>query len=522
MAIDNPRIQAASGGHHGGPWMSAPRTIACTLLVLASALAGIGVATPEMWAVLALGLGAVVACSFLLLQPRVALMMSFALVAAATTKFRDRETTALLLGDLDTQIIFELMSYGIILMVVVVNGLLYLSPRHKPRLPLTRVEVLLGAYVVLAGISVLWSVDPFVTAPRAVQLFILYALCLVTVRVLAPRQVIRALTFSLVAYVFLASLLALLFPWARLPSDVFSWFRVHPGVAATFAAIAAIFVLAQVLFSEDAQGRHVKRAFLWSLIGVLGLIMIASHARGPLLAFAASALAVWSRKHLQPLMAGVLLCLAVVVSTTALHALGASTGSAQTSAESDNSIGTYLLRGQSGEQFLGLSGRVELWEYVGSLVRERPLLGYGYLSSRSLLLERFPWAGTSHGALPEVLLNLGLVGAILLGWVVVGTLASAFRSDLTPAGITAWNRAAYLGILVFLFIGSLAGDTFAGPASYILFVFLMAVVMLGHHGAVRGAEGARAVIPHQWRAALTPRHDMTSPHREPTSWAPHQ
>ena len=68
-----------------------------------------------------------------------------------------------------------------------------------------------------------------------------------------------------------------------------------------------------------------------------------------------------------------------------------------------------------------LTGRTLLWHEVWELVRERPLLGYGYgafwaesSEPASLLWEAIGWAvPTAHNGYLELLLELGVVGLTL-------------------------------------------------------------------------------------------------------------
>lgn len=63
-----------------------------------------------------------------------------------------------------------------------------------------------------------------------------------------------------------------------------------------------------------------------------------------------------------------------------------------------------------------LNGRTDVWEFCLPLVQERPWIGYGYYSSRDLLLDQFKWAGHSHNSYLEVTLSMGFGGlAICLG-----------------------------------------------------------------------------------------------------------
>ena len=63
---------------------------------------------------------------------------------------------------------------------------------------------------------------------------------------------------------------------------------------------------------------------------------------------------------------------------------------------SDNPVLMLLYRGQTVEQLMTLTGRIELWKGVIPLIEDRYLVGYGYLGSRALLLSVMPWAVISQ------------------------------------------------------------------------------------------------------------------------------
>lgn len=458
------------------------------LMVLAG-LGGVLVTVPDIWPAAATTLIVLAAAMLIVRFPRPMLMLACFIVIAAVTKFRVREATALLAGDIDGQVIFELASYAAILAIVLVNARELVSRREANTLPIVPAEGILGVYVILALVSVIWSADVRVTTGRALQLAILYALSVLTVRLLGPRQSLRTLTISVVAYVLLGASLALVFPWAsyKYVAGFFSWFSLHPGVAGTCAGIGAILLLSGAAVSG---GSRLAASVRWAVIFALVLITIATHERTPIIALVAGGLAVWARRRMRPLAAVTVLCATCMGLAVGLHAIGARYDQADLASGEANPVAVYLLRGQTGEQFLSLTGRVDLWEYVTTLIQERPFLGYGYLASRTILLERFPWAGSSHGAVPEALLSLGLAGAALLAAAVVRTLVSAFATPASPRLDEAGSqRGAVLGVLVFLLVAAIGGDSFAGPAGFEVFAFFIVAHAQGHLHLLDGPNG---------------------------------
>ncbi len=462
------------------------------LLGLYAVFVAVG-AVNAQWAPMVVIVGAIGIGAFVLLCPEPALRISFFLMLLGMTKFRTRDATALLSGGIDAQNIFELLVYAIVSLVIAVN-LLPAFGRQARRF--TRTERLLGGYVLLAMASALWSVNVPITAVRAIQLAILYVLCVVAVRRLGPGATLRTFLASVVVYVLLATNMAMLFPWARHAGPLFSWFAAHPGDTGIFAGSAAMIMIASAIYAPDAWRQPLRRFALWAAITTAIVVLLAAHARTPLFAFVVGASALWIRRHLGPRTAVVALAALLFLAGVGLRTMAESYGDATATADFGNPVAVYLLRGHSGQQFLGLSGRVELWDYVSSLIRERPLVGHGYVASRSILLERFPWAGTSHGALPEVVLNLGVLGAVLLCAIVVRMFVSAFASTGTRDAPDAWGQAMVLGGCIFLIVLAVGADSFAGVPGYEILYFFVAAVAHEHlRSARRGQASADPVAP---------------------------
>ena len=483
----------------GGRLVAAGPVTVFVLVAVASALAGVGVVTPAAWGAIAVVLGAVlgvIGIAFLQARPRAALGFSFCLVLLADTKFRSRDATALLSGSLDAQIVFEMAMYGIIALIVL-SVMLQLRHRQGGALRLTSPELAYFGYVLLANVSVAWAPYTMVAAGRSIQLLILYALCFLAVRILGPGQLLRSLSFWTVACTLLLALVALVFPWAngtRVPTEAelasgfapsaFAWFAVHPGVVAIYAGSGCLMMLGEGLFVEARWQRRIAGVPLWWSCVPLTAILLATFSRTLIFSFAVGALTLLISRYLRRSVGGWLAAIVIVVLIAGLSSMVVSavvSPSTMASRPEDlPPLTRYILRGQTVEAFFGLSGRVELWKSIYELIRERPIFGYGYTATRSALLEDFPWAGTAHGVLQEVLFNLGIVGALLLCFALARALLSAFVTPLQSRGSVAWVQGAVLAGLVFVLIDSVTSEDIAGPASYALLFFLSLLMIQGH------------------------------------------
>ncbi len=445
------------------------------LFLTASSLVDTSGAT---WLDIGLVGGAGLAGIFLLLLPgRTALMVSFFLIMLAITKFRERDPWAVLAGNIDANNIYELVLYGIILMIALWN-IRFVAIR---RLKLGSMGLLLLGYISLSLVSALWSPNSLVTLGRATELAILFVLSFVAVRLLKPQLVLRTLTVSVVVYVLVFALAAVVFPWADGTEDRhtgyprFSWFDVHPIEASTFAATAVVLIIGQALFAEGSPRRMLGLP-VWVYGIPLFLVLIATGSRASLIACLVAAAVLGIQKSLNPrplpYLASMLLAAVLVVGS----GFYLSDEVRQILTDVRSAPIALLTRGEP-EDTLTLSGRTELWRLVLDRVLERPVLGHGYVASRSTFLELLPWAGTAHNALGETLLNLGIVGTFLI-WFPLGTtflssLVQTYRT--TPA--LGWHHACIFGLSVFLLVNAIANESFGGQAGFdvlLLFVSVLA------------------------------------------------
>jgi O-antigen ligase len=83
------------------------------------------------------------------------------------------------------------------------------------------------------------------------------------------------------------------------------------------------------------------------------------------------------------------------------------------------SVTTYMMRSQTQEEIINLTGRTQLWGQVWNSFLDSPIIGHGYLSiSESGKLDIWGREGdiTAHNLLLQILANNGLIGLILVIW----------------------------------------------------------------------------------------------------------
>lgn len=310
---------------------------------------------------------------------------------------RLRDAADALGGSLNNANRIELIAY---LLVAPVVATVWFSLR------LRRSEVIgwpLFAWPSFALVSTAWSPIPMYTFVRASQLLVVVTLGLLCLNLALRHPGIEKSIVADALRLFVI-VTALLSSWGLVEQSGweegrFMWpIGQHPIVVGMFGGIALLVVLI---------GGHSMRLFPWPLqslfIGLFSLVLILGQNRSVLIATSLGLLIslwamrggkeVWARYVAIP----VLLCAGLAAAILAGQA-----------------VLTYFERGQSAHSILTLTGRTDLW--ATSLRQLKTpgewLLGFGYGSPRVILASLVEWAGQAHNSFVELLLALGLIGAL--------------------------------------------------------------------------------------------------------------
>lgn len=442
--------------------------ITSVLLLLAAAVAtGLAVTLAPELATKAIVVGVVglVASWLIVRSPFRALNVSLFVVLVAWTKFRNRDPMATLAGVVDWQIALELGLYA--LLGIVALRVWFVA--DVDRLKVYPIDIVAIAYVALVFASIAWSPVMRITAVRAVQIAIQTLIVLAIVRLAGREGLFRNLYASILIYVVVFGLIALLIPGARGSQVVeggvsrFYWFSMHPGSVAAVAAVAGLFVLSGVLFAPAGRRPTSMGIPLLVWLVVLVLLMLSTRVRGQTIAFLASGMVLvllrFAKSWAVAVGASIALLLAAVLlsySVSPAEILLAGEGS-------ENPFLRFLYRGQTASELTTLSSRTDLWKIAASLVSKHPLIGHGYVSSRAVLLQEIPWAAYAHNAWFQVLLDLGIVGLVLIAILILSPLRVMRERPFNASGAVA---PAILSITSFLLITSITGEGFAGGPGF--------------------------------------------------------
>lgn len=480
-----------------GRFSPLPFFIGIGVALVALAVSYTGSAHPERFLVIPVLGGGLLVLLAATRWPEATLPVCVFGLLVASTKFRLRDPMASLSGDVDAQVMLELALFACVGLATLVIAR---SRVFVPR-PLSAAEGAFVAYALLSLASVLWSAEPSMTFIRGCQLAVIVLLALVIMRVFTPRHAVRALGVPLLIYTIGFATIAKLFPFAKgtqvdfLGIHRFSWFAVHPIDAATFAALAIVFVASELLFASAPLRMRFFRMPLWLALFPLAAILIVTHSRGPLLGCVA-ALGVVTVRRKVGVFAGLAAVAVLLMTGVALVNHGETTRTILNSAQaSDNPVARLLLRGQTAEEFASFTDRDEVWSLAEDLILDRPIAGYGYQGSRSYLLAVVPWAAYAHNALLQTALDLGIIGTLLLWLPLVrgaftGSLSDPYQDDDVLA-----TRGATLAFVLFLLVSSFSSESFAAaPGFQTLLVFVCVLASERTRQQVREARRARPMV----------------------------
>jgi len=297
-------------------------------------------------------------------------------------------------GDTQTQVILAVLYGGVLLLAVTTFRWTAWLLVHSP--------ALVGLLIV-ALVSPVWAETPDLVFRRAISLLGTSLFGVVLAARLTVREQLR-LTRGVLRLAALACLVLFLFARSHAIATDYGTGSVrgifpHKNL---FGAAMALGLLAEWYATDDGWfGRTLKVVFLGLFAGLLGL----SHSVTSIVTVGAALLLVWCferlHQHLRIPLPAILFFSAGLVVCVALFG-------------GDTSIFTQML-GRSND----LTGRIDLWRSVGSMILARPFLGYGFsgfwsgASMESFTVEKYVgWSPTySHNGYLEILLNVGAVGA---------------------------------------------------------------------------------------------------------------
>jgi len=146
-------------------------------------------------------------------------------------------------------------------------------------------------------------------------------------------------------------------------------------------------------------------------------------------------------------------------------------------------LGDYLQSYSASGEGATLSGRTALWAFVAPAIKQSPIIGHGFISSRFLgvLNPDMPWkAGHMHNGLVEAMYNNGIIGLtliLMIHGVIVRNLRRAMRARASAEVHTMAVGA--MAVWINLFLNGMFNATFAGrPDAPYLTLIAMVIVSI--------------------------------------------
>lgn len=366
-----------------------------------------------------------------------------ALVVATTYQLRLRTADRAVEGDVDLQIVLEVLVYGAVGAYALTR--LRLSG-HGPPLPLV---VVTGLYTSVVALSVLHSPVPSFALVRFAQ----WSAVLVLVAALgraATRNQLHGVLHAFVGLVVVSSAGGWVTGFTY-PSQIgrYTWWNMHPNQSGLLLGIATVALTAYVLDRRLACFLVAPRWVYVVVSCVVVVSLLATQSRTAIggAVIGAFVVLVMSVRHRADalVIGGMLLAIAVM--------LGSSTAT------------TFLLRDQDPEEFGSLSTRTYVWDFAVDKIGEQPLLGHGYGASRAFFSYSFSEIGGAHNAYLETALDMGLTGAALLVVLLLILLGAVGRRARRATGTPAADAPLLFGILVLLITESFTAQGLGQPAT---------------------------------------------------------
>ena len=403
-------------------------------------------------------------------------------------------------------------SFSLTVWMVLLFGSVYLVVKNwrQVRELLAAVNRPFFYFLVLASLSLMWSIEPAITLRRILRLYIIVLVCVAFASAgWQPRRFENTLRWVLCFLLAASALFCYLNPELAIHHQealelVNAWHGITTGknVLGTMAGCAFIVWLHGLLTGET--GRIVAIANL----GLAGLCLIMSRSSTSLMATAFAAFFVilllrppGSMRRLMPYTVGFF---AVAVLIYALAVLNIVPG-----------MGVILkpISMITGKD-LTFSGRTNIWYLLRLHIREHPLFGTGYQAywigpvpsspSYDMVNQLFFYPTEGHNGYLDVLNDLGYAGfACLLGYFVV-----YLRQGLNLMRLEKARGALYLALIFRAFLADMSESHWFSVTSIDFVVFTLATFSLARELLFHrqsSPESVASPAARSWRSNLTSR-----------------
>ncbi|MGD9899091.1 MAG: O-antigen ligase family protein [Calditrichaceae bacterium] len=319
----------------------------------------------------------------------------------------------------------SLMRVGILFLAGAAGVFRYAKtwPRHKGRIPAHL--IFLALFILFALISARYSIDPQITLIRSASFLALFGFLIGLNSWITGKEEFQstflAIYWVIVLLIIVNFLSLILLPgraWWRTDEVRFQGLFDHPNTMGTFCMIAYPFLL----WKFTKSGFSGKSVIL-TLIILLGIMNVLTGSRSSLLA-GIFGISLWFTFQKKFVKLSVMMGVSVLLLFAAVQ------------------LRPSAFERQEGQGLGSLTGRQDFWEGAYTLLKERPLTGYGYAVEGKIWLDpRYYdpnytlWSGSArtslHNGYVSVAVGLGIFG--ILSWVII-ILTPVLRGLKQPAG----------------------------------------------------------------------------------------
>ncbi len=389
--------------------------------------------------------------------------------------------------------------------LVLVGTVTFLTARWGRLLFVARHGGLINVFILMAAISVLWSTDPWVSGRKVMSLIQTVAFAYYLAASHPVERVIRFTAAALGISMVISAAVAIGIPSVGImssPGLAGNWNGVYPHKSGLGAATAL-----SVLFFGWLWRNEPGRRWLHAPMLLLSLF-----------------LAIMAHSRTAQVTIGMMVCLVIFLPLLRLPGLARIWAVYGVLLAAFALVTLLYLYFNPVMEALGkdpsLTGRVPTWLGLLDMAWEKPLGGYGYsgffinaLPEIEDVWRRAGWTmWSAHSALIEMMLALGIPGAVVTLWAMLEMLV---RSLLLWAGGThRWASLALVYGVVCLAIAPVESLLFSGGDIHTV-LFPLIYVLLRIAGA-RSAAATRVVAPRSHRP-IDPHYGLGRPGADPVA-----
>ena len=342
-------------------------------------------------------------------------------------------------------------------------GLLSLVFGSTGRFRINLPVLLVAAFVLWAGASTYWSIEPGTTMRRYILVLCCMVGCFGFSRFLSVGDTVLAAMFVSVAYLLIGVGAEIFYGSFRPHTGEYRFAgTVHPNIQAANLAIGCIAAFTMARIKPDF------RTIFYSIFGLLFLFLVLTKCRSATGAVPVALGVIWFIA--QPIRNILVGTIGIVWLLSSIVLICIVTDFNPITANQD-----VLLLGRAEETGSSLTGRLPLWEDLLDYLSRYPLQGYGFGAFWTpkhiyeIAVSQEWVISEAHSSYLDTALQLGIIGAVIFAAVIICTfLYTAFLSRVT-------QEPAYLFLVGGVFFCLVRGFTesgLTGASSVTAFLFM--------------------------------------------------